>query len=118
MAISTCAAGLLGKGSVELVTSVADRTSPVQRGKWVLMNILGIIPPDPPPNVPPLKEAAAGSAGPADHAAADGSAPRQSGLRELSQNDGPDRLRAREFRRHRHVAHHGVRAEAWMRRAS
>ena len=29
---------------------------PVQRGKWVLMNILGIIPPDPPPNVPPLKE--------------------------------------------------------------
>jgi mono/diheme cytochrome c family protein len=50
--------GLLGKGSVELVTSLADRTSPVQRGKWVLMNILGIIPPDPPPNVPPLKESA------------------------------------------------------------
>ena len=47
--------GLLGQGSVELVTSVADRTSPVQRGKWVLTNILGIIPPDPPPNVPPLK---------------------------------------------------------------
>jgi hypothetical protein len=34
----------------------------VQRGKWVLMNILGIIPPDPPPNVPPLKESAAGEA--------------------------------------------------------
>jgi len=48
--------GLLGKGSIELITSLADRTSPVQRGKWVLMNILGIIPPDPPPNVPPLKE--------------------------------------------------------------
>ena len=48
--------GLLGKGSIELVTSLADRTSPVQRGKWVLMNILGIIPPNPPPNVPPLKE--------------------------------------------------------------
>ena len=48
--------GLLGKGSIELVTSLADRTSPVQRGKWVLMNILGVIPPDPPPNVPPLKE--------------------------------------------------------------
>jgi hypothetical protein len=56
--------GLLGKGSIELVTSVADRTSPVQRGKWVLMNILGVIPPDPPPNVPPLKEAADGSAAP------------------------------------------------------
>ncbi|HXP89028.1 MAG TPA: DUF1592 domain-containing protein [Bryobacteraceae bacterium] len=48
--------GLLGKGSIELVTSLANRTSPVQRGKWVLMNILGIVPPDPPPNVPPFKE--------------------------------------------------------------
>jgi hypothetical protein len=53
--------GLLGKGAIELVTSVSDRTSPVQRGKWVLENILGIIPPDPPPNVPALKETAAGS---------------------------------------------------------
>jgi hypothetical protein len=52
--------GLLGKGSFELVTSVADRTSPVQRGKWVLTNILGVIPPDPPPNVPVLKESATG----------------------------------------------------------
>jgi hypothetical protein len=48
--------GLLGKGSFELVTSVADRTSPVQRGKWVLTNILGVIPPDPPPGIPPLTE--------------------------------------------------------------
>ena len=48
--------GLLGKGAIELVTSVPDRTSPVQRGKWVLMNLLGIIPPDPPPNVPPLRQ--------------------------------------------------------------
>jgi hypothetical protein len=47
--------GLLGQGSVLLVTSVADRTSPVQRGKWVLLNILGIVPPEPPPNVPALK---------------------------------------------------------------
>jgi cytochrome c551/c552 len=54
--------GLLGKGSFELVTSVADRTSPVQRGKWVLTNILGTIPPDPPPGVPPLKETANGGA--------------------------------------------------------
>jgi uncharacterized protein DUF1592/uncharacterized protein DUF1588/uncharacterized protein DUF1585/uncharacterized protein DUF1587/uncharacterized protein DUF1595/cytochrome c len=54
--------GLLGKGSIQLVTSIADRTSPVQRGKWVMMNILGVIPPDPPPNVPPLKEAADGGA--------------------------------------------------------
>jgi len=47
--------GLLGKGSVELVTSVPDRTSPVVRGKWVMTNILGTVPPDPPPNVPALK---------------------------------------------------------------
>ena len=48
--------GLLGKGAILLVTALSDRTSPVQRGKWVLMNMLGIIPPDPPPNVPALKE--------------------------------------------------------------
>jgi hypothetical protein len=47
--------GLLGKGSVEMVTSISDRTSPVQRGKWILTNLLGTIPPDPPPNVPVLK---------------------------------------------------------------
>ena len=56
--------GLLGKGGIELVTSVSDRTSPVQRGKWVMTNILGIVPPDPPPNVPPLKDAASGSSVP------------------------------------------------------
>jgi hypothetical protein len=36
----------------------------VQRGKWVMTNILGIVPPDPPPNIPPLKDAAAGSSAP------------------------------------------------------
>ena len=48
--------GLLGKGSIELITALPDRTSPVQRGKWVLINILGIVPPNPPPDVPPFKE--------------------------------------------------------------
>jgi cytochrome c5 len=52
--------GLLGKGAILLATSISDRTSPVQRGKWVLMNILGVIPPDPPPNVPPLKPSGSG----------------------------------------------------------
>lgn len=47
--------GLLGKGAILTVTSVADRTSPVRRGKWVLMNFLGVMPPDPPPNVPELE---------------------------------------------------------------
>jgi hypothetical protein len=48
--------GLLGKGAVLLTTSNPDRTSPVLRGKWVLMNILGVVPPEPPPNVPMLRE--------------------------------------------------------------
>jgi mono/diheme cytochrome c family protein len=53
--------GLLGQGSILTVTSYADRTSPVIRGKWILTNIVGSPPPPPPPNVPPLKDN--GSAG-------------------------------------------------------
>jgi mono/diheme cytochrome c family protein len=53
--------GLLGKGAVLLVTSHANNTSPVLRGKWVLDNLLGAPPPAPPPNVPALEESAAGS---------------------------------------------------------
>src|SRR5262249_41041498 len=52
--------GLLGQGSMLLVTSNANRTSPVQRGKWILENLLGSPPPLPPPNVPPLKENTSG----------------------------------------------------------
>jgi mono/diheme cytochrome c family protein len=48
--------GILGHGSILLLTSVADRTSPVQRGKWVLEVLLGSPPPPPPPNVPLLEE--------------------------------------------------------------
>jgi mono/diheme cytochrome c family protein len=48
--------GLLGQGSILMVTSLATRTSPVLRGKWILENILGTPPPEPPPNVPALKE--------------------------------------------------------------
>jgi cytochrome c551/c552 len=54
--------GLLGQGSMLLVTSNANRTSPVQRGKWILENLLGSPPPLPPPNVPPLKENSGGAA--------------------------------------------------------
>jgi hypothetical protein len=54
--------GLLGQGSMLLVTSNANRTSPVQRGKWILENLLGSPPPLPPPNVPPLKENTSGAA--------------------------------------------------------
>ncbi len=53
--------GLLGQGSILTVTSYANRTSPVVRGKWVLDNLLGAPPPKPPANVPPLKEDAEGA---------------------------------------------------------
>jgi len=53
--------GLLGQGSILTVTSYPPRTSPVQRGKWILTNILGVPPQPPPPNVPELKENAEGS---------------------------------------------------------
>ncbi|MFA5908021.1 MAG: DUF1592 domain-containing protein [Vicinamibacterales bacterium] len=48
--------GLLGQGSILALTSVADRTSPVLRGKWVMEVLLASPPPAPPPNVPALDE--------------------------------------------------------------
>ncbi len=48
--------GLLGQGSILTLTSLANRTSPVIRGAWVLDVLLGTPAPRPPANVPPLKE--------------------------------------------------------------
>ena len=53
--------GLLGHASLLTITSYANRTSVVLRGKWVLETLLGAPPPPPPPNVPPLEEDAAGA---------------------------------------------------------
>ena len=95
--------GLLGQGSILTVTSYPNRTSVVQRGKWILENLLGTPPPPPPPDVPELK------------------AQRQDGkqltmreqmeehranpdLRVLPRPHGPDRVRAGELRRGRPVA--------------
>ena len=47
--------GLLGQGSLLTVTSYPNRTSVVQRGKWILENLLGTPPPAPPPDVPALE---------------------------------------------------------------
>ncbi|MGV3486407.1 MAG: DUF1592 domain-containing protein [Planctomycetaceae bacterium] len=47
--------GVLTHGSVLTLTSYPTRTSPVQRGKWILENVLGTPAPDPPPNVPELE---------------------------------------------------------------
>jgi hypothetical protein len=50
--------GLLGQGSYLVQTSMANRTSPVLRGKWVMEVLIGMPPPPPPPNVPTLEETA------------------------------------------------------------
>jgi hypothetical protein len=49
--------GILGHASILTLTSIADRTSPVLRGKWVLEVLLGTPPPPPPPSVPDLEAA-------------------------------------------------------------
>ena len=67
------------------------------RGKWILENLLGSPPPLPPPDVPPLEEkpTATGEVGARAHRAAS----RESGVRGLPQDHGPDRAGARELRR-------------------
>ena len=57
--------GILGHGSILMLTSVADRTSPVQRGKWIMETLLGSPPPPAPqdPAPPPLEETKAVGAG-------------------------------------------------------
>ena len=99
--------GLLGHGSILLVTSNPNRTSPVNRGVWVLKNILG--------------RRRAGAAA-REHSVARGSrrrrrfrlavgarahgaAPLETVLRGLPQDHGSHRPRDGEFRRHRPVAH-------------
>ena len=53
--------GLLGQGSILSMTSVATRTSPVFRGKYVLNTFLNTPPPPAPPNVPTLDESNKGA---------------------------------------------------------
>jgi hypothetical protein len=52
--------GLLGKGALLTITSDAERTSPVRRGKWFLQTVLGVTPPNPPPGVETKLEQKAG----------------------------------------------------------
>jgi hypothetical protein len=54
--------GVLGHGSVLTVSSYANRTSPVLRGKWILENLLNAPPPPPPPDVPLIDESKVGTA--------------------------------------------------------
>ena len=50
--------GILGHGSMLVLTSLANRTSPVLRGKWVMEVLLGTPPPPPPPDIPALEDTA------------------------------------------------------------
>jgi Protein of unknown function (DUF1592)/Protein of unknown function (DUF1588)/Protein of unknown function (DUF1585)/Protein of unknown function (DUF1587)/Protein of unknown function (DUF1595)/Planctomycete cytochrome C len=50
--------GLLGQASVETISSYPQRTTPTVRGKTIMQIFLGVSPPDPPPNVPTLKDQA------------------------------------------------------------
>jgi hypothetical protein len=54
--------GIFGQGSMLMQTAVADRTSPVQRGKWIMEVILGSPPPPPPADVPPFDDTKAATA--------------------------------------------------------
>ena len=49
--------GLVTHGSVLTITSLPTRTSPVNRGKWILEQMLGVEPPPPPADIPPLPSA-------------------------------------------------------------
>ncbi len=55
--------GLLGKAAILALTSNAERTSPVLRGKWIMGVLLGTPPPAPPPAVPSLDDTQAVTSG-------------------------------------------------------
>jgi hypothetical protein len=55
--------GIFGHGSVLQLTSMSDRTSPVQRGKWTMEVLMGTPPPPPPPNVPAFEASPPAAAG-------------------------------------------------------
>ena len=89
--------GLLGSGAILTLTSLANRTSPVARGKYVLEVLMGTPPPQPPPVVPPLKEAV-NNEKVLTGARAHGRTSQESGVRRLPQDHGSDRPDARELR--------------------
>ena len=97
--------GVFTHGSVLTVSSYPTRTSVVLRGKYLLENVLNSPPPPPPADVPALDEAAGRRREVAPRA--DRGASRRAALRELPRQDGSARLRPRELRCDRPVAHRG-----------
>jgi mono/diheme cytochrome c family protein len=101
--------GILGHGSILVLTSVADRTSPVMRGKWVMEVLLGSPPPPPPPNVPALERRTRPRRGSSSRCASGWRASEQPGVHVVPPRHRSARPGARELRRHRQVAHQGQR---------
>jgi len=99
---STPRAGVLGQAGVLTVSSYANRTSPVLRGKWILDNLLNSPPPPPPPDVPLIDEAKVGTRD--FDAPADGPASCEPRVLEMPRADGPAGLRPGEFQRRGAVA--------------
>ncbi len=100
--------GLLGKAAIETISSYPQRTTPTVRGKTMMQIFLGVSPPDPPPNVPTLKDQGA-----AVHGGAKPTMRQQMEMHRknepcatLPQDHGPDRVLAREFRCGRCMADH------------
>ena len=92
---------------------------PVGRGKMIMQIFLGVSPPDPPPNVPALKDQdpAVHGGDEADDAPADGVSSQSGALCKLPQDHGPHRLLYGEFRRDRPMAKRGRRQSRSMPRA-
>ena len=102
--------GILGHGSILALTSIADRTSPVLRGKWIMEVLLGSPPPPPPPNVPALDDVKDVKGGRTlsvrERMEQHRANPACMSCHKVIDPLGPG---ARELRRHRRVAHQGQR---------
>jgi hypothetical protein len=98
-------AGILGHASVLTLTSVANRTSPVLRGKWVMEVLLGSPPPPAPRGPRPRRDQGREGRAHAHDARADGDAPRERRLPFVPPVHGPDRAGAGQLRRHGALAH-------------
>ena len=110
--------GLLGQGSILAMTSVATRTSPVYRGKYVLSTFLNTPPPPPPPNVPTLGRKQQGLENSQDGACATGIAPQEPALCGLPSRDRSGRaLRSRTSIRWEYGAIKEPMARRWTSRA-
>ena len=96
--------GLLGQASILFATSRPNRTSPVLRGKWILQNIFGVTPPDPPPNIPAFEEKSNVTQAVSSVRERLARAPRESGVRDVPLDDRSARVCARELRCDRPLA--------------